>query len=354
MAKHQIFLLHGMGSFEPGWSARIQQQIGELFARYPGAAAFVDDVEFKEITYDAAFEAWRTQWAQDAKGAAGALTAVGLAGGAAARLVELSGKASGDNLLRTHVLDVVAYRFLLPVAQEVWRSVQKQITGHLKSLPQGDSLHSSVIAHGLGTAVAYEAYHGMMTDGLDSVRLASAFRPDNVFLVANAVKPLWNRGGSVYPAVMAPSLSVADGWCFRMASFAHRLDPFARLERFDPPDSWFSPMAPRGEVYLDATIAAEDLQDENVHAFEHYLGHPAVHVPLLRWLSFDAGISKKEHDAALAQWRTKSLATAAKAKARTRLEAALVSASKDWAREIKMLGLLREIMLASKLKGGES
>lgn len=74
-----------------------------------------------------------------------------------------------------------------------------------------------MIAHSLGTAVAYESYHAMMTDGLDSVRLATAFRPDNVLMLANVIKPLWNRGGSDYPAVMAPTLSVDQGWCFRMA-----------------------------------------------------------------------------------------------------------------------------------------
>ena len=220
MAKHQIFVVHGMGHFEPGWSEVLQRQIVDCFYcfdRFPRAKGFAADIEFKEINYNQVFEAWRKQWREDAQGAASALAAEGLGQGIAAKLVDLAGKPAGDGFLRTHVLDVIAYRFLLPVAEEVWRSVQKQITGHLKSLPQGDALHSSVIAHSLGTAVAYESYHAMMTDGLDSVRLATAFRPDNVLMLANVIKPLWNRGGSDYPAVMAPTLSVDQGWCFRMA-----------------------------------------------------------------------------------------------------------------------------------------
>lgn len=362
MAKHQVFLLHGMGEYEPGWSVAVQKPLVDALQRYPDWRddGFVHGVEFKEITYSQVFNAWRQQWQEDAKAAAAALTAEGLSKGAAAELVKLAAKPSGGGFLRTHVLDVVAYRFLLPVAQEIWRSVEKQILGHLRGLPRTDALHYTVIGHSLGSAVAYEAFHAMMTQGIDDegVRLGSAFKPDNVCLVANAVKPLWNRRGTVYQPVMAPSLSTGDGWCFRMASFGHELDPLSQLDRFDPPDSWFPQMAPRRRVYQDITLPAADLQDANVHAFEHYLGHPRVHVPVLRLVTgFPEAVTPEELKAAETEWRSQGLGAAArsqaKAAATARLQGLLTKATEGWGDEIAMLIALRKIAAASALKDGE-
>ncbi|WP_425256754.1 hypothetical protein ACPOLB_14755 [Rubrivivax sp. RP6-9] len=359
MAKHLIFLVHGMGAFEPGWSESTQQQIAGLFGRYEALRKgnWLAEFEFREINYNHVFEAWRQQWRDDAAQAAQALVSNGLHKGVAKDLVDLAGQAGGDGFLRTHVLDVVLYRFLMPVAQEVWRSLQQQVLGHLKSQPRDDALHYSVIAHSLGTAVTYEGFHAMMTlgPGADGTRLGTAFRPDNVFLVANAVVPLWNRGGSEYAAVMAPTLSVSDGWCFQMANFGHALDPVARLDPFAPPDNWFSPLMPRDEVYLDVTLPAKDMHDENVHALEHYLSHPDVHVPMLRTLAgFRAAVSKDEHAAALADWRKKTLGAKALAKASDKLRAMLVNATADWSKEVGMLLALRQLAGQRARQDGES
>jgi hypothetical protein len=360
MAKHQIFLIHGMGNFEPGWSGGIQKQMTDLFGKYQAFRdeGFANDFEFKEITYNQVFEAWRKQWKEGAAKAAEGLVADGLMkNSVAGQLVNLAGSPSGDGFLRTHVMDVVAYRFLLPMAQEVWRSVQNQILGCLKALPKDDAIHYSIISHSLGTAVAYEAFHAMMTVGAGDpgAPLGTAFRPDNVFMLSNVVKPLWNRGAVVYQPVMAPSLSVATGWCFRMANFGHALDPFARLDKFTPPDDWFAQMAPKSRVYQDVTIPAADLQDPNVHAFEHYLGHPMVHVPILRTLAgFQEAVTPAELSAALVQWRSKSLSQTALTKAQDKLKAMATNATGDWGKEINMLLALRELALASKLKDGES
>jgi hypothetical protein len=360
MAKHQIFLIHGMGNFEPGWSAGIQKQLTALFGKYTalreeGAA---NDFEFQEINYNQVFEAWRSQWKEDAANASKGLVTDGLMdGSAAAQLVKLAGSASGGGFLRTHVLDVVGYRFLLPMAQEVWRSVQNQILGRLRALPKDDAIHYSIISHSLGTAVAYEAFHAMLTVGAGETGapLGTAFRPDNVFMLSNVVKPLWNRGADVYQPVMSPSLSVDTGWCFRMANFSHTLDPFARLDRFNPPDDWFAHMAPKTRVYQDVTIPAADLQDPNVHSFEHYLSHPMVHVPMLRTLAgFQEAVSPDELTNSLAQWRSKSLTKTALANAQSKLKAMATSNTTKWSKEIDMLVALRELVLASKLKDGES
>ena len=352
MSKHIVFLVHGMGNFEPGWSGGVQQQLKDLFATYPRAAPFGQEIEYREIVYGDVFESWRELWKTEADKAATALKAVGLDGGVAAELVQLAGAPAGDGFLKTHVLDVVMYRFLLQVSEEVCQSVRAQITEQLLALPDQQSIHYSVIAHSLGTAVTYEAFFGMMT-AKEPLRVA--FRPDNVFMVANAVVPLWNRGGTPYQPIMAPNLGYTDGWCFHLANFRHELDPVAMLIRFQPKLNWFSPLAPKDLVFLDQPIPAEDIQDLNVHALEHYLSHPLVHIPLLRRLSYEGAVNKTEEKKALSDWRKERFSGAELQAKKGQLEQMLVArATESWADEFIMLKALRAVVPLSKLKGGES
>lgn len=357
MAKHQIFLVHGMGAFEPGWSETVRRRFVDAFATYPRLrdGGFADKFEFKEILYDDTFEAWRQQWREDAAAAAKLLTALGADGGAVGQLIQAAGAPGQDGFAATHVLDVVAYHFLLPVSQAVCRSVQLQILGHLKSFPANDVPRYSVVAHSLGTAVVYETFHAMLTQGVDGARLTAAFRPDNVFMLANTARLLWNRGGDAYPAALAPDLADGDGLCFRFQTFRHALDPIPAVNRFNPPDRWFAPTAPREQVYADVSIPAEDIQDVNVHSFEHHLGHPAVQVPMLRALTgFSSGIQKKDIDDALEAWRTGRLLDQKRAQAKARLQALATRETAGWADEIALLLAVRQLAAGSKLRDGES
>ncbi|MGA8863300.1 MAG: hypothetical protein WBM09_03080 [Gallionella sp.] len=51
MAKHQIFLVHGMGDFETHWSLDVQKQIQDTFAAYKKVASksLVDHFEFVNV-----------------------------------------------------------------------------------------------------------------------------------------------------------------------------------------------------------------------------------------------------------------------------------------------------------------
>jgi hypothetical protein len=359
MSKHQIFLVHGMGNFEAGWSEVVRKRLLDALAEYPTLhdAGFADGLEFKEILYNDSFEAWRTQWREDANAATNALTAVGASSEAVKGLVAAAGAPGGGGFIATHVLDVVAFRFLMPIAQTVCRAVQTQILGHLKAFPANDIPRYSIIAHSLGTSVIYETYQQMLTQVIDGSLLTPAFRPDNVFMVANTGKLLWNRGGgTAYPSVLSPDLIDNRGLCFRFATFRHALDPVPAVDRFNPPDDWFAPSAPRSVVYRDDVIPGGDVQNINVHAFEHYLSHPIVHVPILRMLTgFDKGISKAEVDAALQKWRADTLPAQKLAKAKAELSAIAVNAAtQKWADEIAMLKAIRDIASRSSLRDGET
>jgi len=357
MAKHQVFLVHGMGNFELGWSEVVRKRITDSFGLYAKLRdnGFSDTLEFKEITYNDTFEAWRKQWREDAQAAADALVAVQANSQAVKNLIAAAGAPGGDGFLATHVLDVVAFRFLGPIAQTVCRSVQAQILGHLKSFPQNDLPRYSIIAHSLGTSVVYETFHAMLTQVIDGSSLTPAFRPDNVFMVANTAKLLWNRGGSPYPAVLSPDLADNQGLSFRFCNFRHALDPVPAVDRFDPPNDWFAPTAPRAVVYRDDVIPADDVQDVNVHAFEHYLSHPIVHVPILRMLTgFENGITAAEITSALQTWRAKRLAKQKLTKAKEQLQALAVRATDDWSKEVNMLLAIRQLVSGSPFRDGES
>ncbi|WP_144006604.1 hypothetical protein [Pelomonas sp. KK5] len=359
MSKHQIFLVHGMGNFEAGWSEVIRKRLLDAFAQYPALkdGGFADAFEFKEILYNDTFEAWRKQWREDAQAAANALTAVGASSDAVQKLIEAAGAPGGGGFIATHVLDVVAFRFLTPIAQTVSRSVQAQILGHIKAFPVNDTPRYSIIAHSLGTSVVYETFHQMLTQVVDGGLLTPAFRPDNVFMVANTAKLLWNRGeGTAYPTVLSPDLIDNSGLCFRFCNFRHALDPVPAVDRFNPPDDWFAPSAPRSTVYRDDLIPAGDVQDINVHAFEHYLSHPIVHVPILRILTgFDKGVSKAEMDDAIEKWRAKTLSAQKLAKAKIDLTALAVKvATQAFGDEIAMLAAVRKLAVGSALRDGET
>jgi hypothetical protein len=359
MSKHQIFLVHGMGNFELGWSDGVRKRITDAFKAYPKMHdnGWVDKFEFKEINYNDVFEQWRKQWRADAQAAADALTATGLESDTAAKLIQAAGASGGTGFLATHVLDVVAFRFLMPIAQTVCRSVQLQILGHLNSLPSGDAVHYSVVAHSLGTSVVYETFHAVLTNGVDGngTRLGTSFLPDNIFMVANMAKLLWNRGGNPYPQTLSPDLADGDGLCFSFSSFRHALDPIPAVDRFNPPDDWFTPTAPMAEVYLDSLIPAADVQDINVHSFEHYLSHPLVHVPLLRTLTGMPGnVTKKELDDALSAWRANRLSNQKLAAAQARLRGLAAKATADWVPEVQMLLAMRQLAQRSTFTDGES
>ena len=36
MAKHQVFVIHGMGSYNQDWSLDAQRTLNEAFGQYPG------------------------------------------------------------------------------------------------------------------------------------------------------------------------------------------------------------------------------------------------------------------------------------------------------------------------------
>ncbi|WP_416761860.1 hypothetical protein ACNI65_06325 [Roseateles sp. So40a] len=303
---HHIFLIHGMGDFKDKWSQNgdpsVQAQLKGFFKGYKDTAPVADEFQIHEVNYNTVFEKWREIWKKNSSSAAAAATALGISKGIASDLIKLAGAPVGDGLLRTHVLDVALYRFCRQISDEVMLTVidtvGKVYAGGSKTDP---SFRYSLIAHSLGTVVAYEAFHANLSS---KKPLPPASRPDNVFMIANTAAALWQRGPDIYRPEVAPNLASDRGWCFKMANFGHRLDPVARLRPFDPPTAWFDP-GMKDSTYLDVWLKETDVQELNVHSLSHYLGHPSVHIPILRHLVSSNAISKPVEEQAIEDWRKK-------------------------------------------------
>lgn len=347
-AKPQIFLVHGMGNFAPSWGNTVIKQITDLIDKYPilKQGNYKNNFGFKEILYNDEFESWRAQWKQDAQAATIAMKAVGLDGGIADALLKVASTTTPDQFLQTHVLDVILYRYFPQIRESVHRSIELQITKHLNSFESVPPY--SIIAHSLGTAVIYKTLRAMITD---SPPLANNFRPAYLFAISNTANALWGDDeGDLYDQDLGPSTMDHIGMCSKFGNFHHALDPFCNVDPFDrpnsrPPDYWFHDPAIRNAVYVNVEIPEQDIQNINVHALEHYLSHPSVHVPILRILCRTRlVISDDDYNAALAEWQKGRLLNRDFNNAKAKLNGILKSGGGRGEKLIRMLVDLRSLV----------
>lgn len=354
MPKHQIFLVHGMGQFERGWSASTAKLLTKVFGAFPVPKAIrLDDAfDFPEITYSKVFDKWRSQWKADAASIAGQLATGGLVSSIADDLGNVATSASGNNFLQTHVLDVLFWRFIRQMAEEVTLEVLTQIDQHLKTFGN-EPVEYSVICHSLGTSVMYESMHAGLTD---TKPLLSSRLPDHFVAVANCARLLWGKGGDIYATQMGPSPFNHKGMCNRFLDFGHALDPVWQISPFhDPPNSWFPEPALRERTYYHDVIPTEDIQDPNVHSLAHYLSHPAVHVPLIRsFIGDESAVTPDQYEHALDAWRADRLGKKALKDAKQKLNALGQPQQDDWNAIAATFVKLRQTIAGAKPADGEN
>jgi hypothetical protein len=307
MSKHQVFLIHGMGKFDAGWSGALKEEIRKSFGAYKklDASGFVDSIDFVEIVYDDIFEEWRKMWKDDAAAAADALTKLNSSSASVAkRLVELAQAPTGDSFFQTHVLDVALYRYMKQFREQVNQTLCKKILERLNAFPGGQVPQWSAIAHSLGTSVLHNTLQEMFTQPVDGVLLGDAYMPAYLFMVANVSKVLWSLGGDFYSSVVRPHPAETKGLCWKYGNFRHMLDPFPAVDPFDPPDRWFPEHYDPDRLYANVELPKDDIQDLNVHGLSHYWSHPLVHVEIINTLTDDPMlIEDQEVKAALKKWR---------------------------------------------------
>jgi hypothetical protein len=292
MAKHKIFLVHGMGKHPKGWSEPVQALLRECYGRYEGLKLlpFEQNFQFVEVCYDRHFDDLRKRWAKAAGEVVGLIKGAGLEDSFAGTLAGWAEEADKDDFLRTHVLDVVLYRLAATVGEEVRSSVIDQIMSSLN--PGNDVLRWSVLAHSLGTAVAHDSLLELFT------RKKGALKPEEhglevLMMVANVSRVLEDPSlykYDVYRSIVRPSSSPEDGICRHYLNARHECDPVAKPKMFKPAESWPDPQARADGNYANLEIGI--IEEADVHDFEHYLRNPKVHIELFRRLTAPGLIDK--------------------------------------------------------------
>jgi hypothetical protein len=286
MAKHLVFLVHGMGSFKKDWSADISKRLVDLYSSYAALKPFPfsDFFEFKEIVYDGEFEALRTLWRNSTEALGTAIKTFGISVELVEELNKLASATNRDTFLNTHVADVLMYRALRQVAGMVRDSVRLQI---LNALTAGGDLglaRWSIIAHSLGTSVIHDSLQGLYTDS--SVNRDANFtgvtRPMVLAMIANVSRVLEDGGNfDVYTSRVVPGVDANAGCTFYLNA-RHEWDPFTQPKKFAPMSDWPSMEVRARELYVECAI--RDIAQVDVHALDHYLNNPLVHGPLFNSL----------------------------------------------------------------------
>ena len=349
MAKHLLFLVHGVGDTKPDWSKPIQDLVRTLYARYQVAKFMPFDqyFAFSEINYNDKFDARRAAWKHAADSVVKALGVGGMKPEVINTLTKWSAEPAKDDFLNTHALDVVMYRFLSLEAEQVRTAVQEQILKELAAQPANDTVHWSVIAHSLGTSVTHDVLHQLFSPNRPTAwgtLPPGLFKPHVVMMLANVSRLLENTDffgpdGDAYRSAVRPGSTPSDGACDYFINVRHECDPIPKPRLFRPADDWPNTTARAQGRYIDVTINA--IEQPNVHDFAHYLKNPKTHVPLFRLLTVPALLGDDEA-AAACQAYEQSTPLAKFANDAKRLEQlSLPESEQDWR---KILAMLRDFL----------
>lgn len=307
MARHVMFLLHGIGQRAPdgstnkaadaaaSWSTAPVELLIRLAKKYepdidcslnpsPTGIRIVPlsycDVLVREL------EAWDAFGSSDVAAAFGdKFPTIG-----AGRLAQLKGISKRDSgLFWSGPVDVLLYRLFLD--GDIRAHVREQIAQGLIGSSVGGTLPTcSFICHSMGTAVL----HDTLAELLASPQQFGGFANMDIHLyasVANVSKVLqgkFNPNDSPVRPLGTPSDSRFPA-CVRTFVNAHNLsDPVAHIGMFRP--KW----DPTRCDYID--IEETTLKWIDVHGLVHYLENPRVHIPMLRaafQIQIDAATERK-------------------------------------------------------------
>ena len=284
----RIFLVHGMGLHEPGWHEKPVSALKDAYAQYPALAAVPFETRFQivPVTFDHRLRAIVKKWQTDA-------TAVGEAAkDANVQLVQdltgwlrEAGETSG-NYEWTHAADVLLYRVYPSVRAAIKVHVAAQIAKVVNARKAGESW--SVIGYSLGTAVTHDSLHALWTatmpDGSGTGFNSDQERAQVVAQIANTSRVLQTKPNAYESAVKPGAASKKHG-CRYFITARHAVDPFTTPFPFQPV-AWPDATAEQRGIYVP--IVPQHIHQWNVHAFEHYMVNPAVHIPLFRSLLDDS------------------------------------------------------------------
>lgn len=296
MAKHVIFLVHGMGDTTMGWSAPLQKAIKEKYQLYRVASRkrFEATFQFKELNYNYVFQSHIDKWQENAASVTNLLQASGIDNASLNYLNQFSSKAARKEFASTHILDVILYRFMKGIKSQVIAHLSEQMVGKLNE--SSTVPNWSIVCHSLGTAVMHDVMQANMTT--DHYPLATAHGVAKVYMtIANVSKVLEDSDTNVYTSAVRPELADRNKpfSCRQFINISHSLDPFTKVNPFKP--KWKKgARKPLNDLRTESygNIKISGLTGWNPHDFGHYIDNPGTHVALFRGLLTQGSISEVE------------------------------------------------------------
>ncbi len=305
--KHEIFLLHGMGNhFGRDWHTSMVDSLRQAYSQFPNSrlarVAFDDRFHVTPITYDGIFQQLLARWAQDADELGPMADAMN--NDAVRELLDevVQSPDPEGNFVWSHATDVIMFRAFRLVRERVTSLVATTIAQRVAELPSGTRW--SVVAHSLGTAVTQQSLQKLFS-GFAGDESTGPFSPVNeqahaVAMIANVSRVLQTQPKAYDSLVCPGDPGQAGRGCLHYVNAVHELDPFTLIKRFDPVD-WPDSSGAGGRY---SVRFADHFHRVNIHAFEHYIAHPSVHVALFRALTFPYAISDTDEEAAVEAFPT--------------------------------------------------
>jgi hypothetical protein len=299
-----LILVHGMGSHSKGWSGSVRATLDRVAARYDAFSngpPFSARVRVAEVNYGSCFKELVDQWqakASELERFAGGAQALPKVVGWLRRPLPQDDEAAKAFFWST-AIDPLLYRGFPLVRDRVRSLVMDQVVRCLKEAMADGAAEATVLAHSLGTAVTHDTLHalGSAAQQGNEVLSADRYQFSNLFMLADVcvLGPRGVRDVDPFTSVVrpVPADGSGRGYCQRFFNAWHRWDPFVLAGPFRP-TTWgdgYRPIGPLGHF-----------RGANVHAYTHYLDHPAVHVPLINATLGFRAIPAQEEEQALAEY----------------------------------------------------
>lgn len=315
--KNVLFLVHGVGRQPANWSAAAVAALDGAMKLYPACfpagKTLQDFVDIVEIRYDDIFDHILDQWARLANSLpqAAGFDWVGEIG-------KLLKKAGEDrNVFARYGGDVLLYCGFALVARavrlRVASAIATKIADAVAGAGGGDPPKFAVAAHSLGTAIAQDSLHQLVTGNWLAERSAvkvglpgaapAADAPDAnfpaglhaLFLVSDT-SPLLHQADVLYSHLRTATGSFE---CKSVCVVSHEFDPVCHVGR-----EFIRPAPePRSSI---APVKVKHFHQEGIHDFAHYLAHPGVHAPIFAALIPEFSIAcfnSARQLAATAEWQ---------------------------------------------------
>jgi hypothetical protein len=316
MAKHIVFLVHGMGSHfaegetaETPWHVPVVKALDDAWRSFGSLRQYArtDWIEYVPITYDEVFREYLRGVGDDAS-----RLRIYMAHDSTLQDVfkVLQGASAEEaNFFWANLMDVLDYRYggdhFRDVHVHICETIASKVAQVWRERP-GDNCSFSVIAHSLGTAAAHGALNrlgGGNIGGSALFRLGGSFHVHAYISVANVSRVLWPDPTDIYrETIVRPGRPGAPGYVDTFLNVRHIADPIPAPLAFAPLD-W-------GRAFQ--TLTVQHVRDVNLHDFVHYLRNPRVSSAIFRAVAGAMLVPQADIDAAIAGFPDVALTDAAK------------------------------------------